>query len=98
LWFIAPSVAIAIGAGVVYGPLGRWWGESRSIVAGVAIALPFIVEPVAWRVYIGFSQGPLVLPLLEVAVGIAIFSWVIAARWHLGSNDSLRKSRNPARS
>jgi len=72
LSFIAPWVAVAIGAGVVYGLLGRWWGESRSIVAGVAIALPFIVEPVAWRVYVGFGQGPLVLWLVEVAVGIAI--------------------------
>src|SRR3989442_7947894 len=41
LWFIAPWVAVAIGAGVVYGFLGRSWAESRSIVAGVAIALPF---------------------------------------------------------
>ena len=57
LWFIAPWVVVAIGAGVVYGLLGRWWGESRSIVAGVAIALPFIVEPAAWRVYDGFGLG-----------------------------------------
>ncbi len=80
LWFIAPWVVVAVGAGVVYGMLGRWWGESRSIVAGVAIALPFIVEPAAWRVYVGVGQGPLVLWLAEVAVGIAILGWVIAAR------------------
>jgi hypothetical protein len=95
LWFIAPWVAVSIGAGVVYGFLGRWWGESRSIVAGVAIALPFIVEPAAWRVYVGFGQGPLVLWLAEVAVGIAILGWVIAARWHLGNGSSLRKPGNP---
>jgi hypothetical protein len=80
VWFIAPWVVVAIGAGVVYGLLGRWWGKSRSIVAGVAIALPFIVEPAAWRAYVGFGRGPLVLWLVEVAVGIAILSWVIAAR------------------
>jgi hypothetical protein len=80
LWFIAPWVVVAIGSGVVYGLLGRWWGGSRSLVAGVAIALPFIVEPAAWRVYAGFGQGPLVLWLVEVAVGIAILGWVIAAR------------------
>jgi hypothetical protein len=80
LWFIAPWVVVAIGAGVVYGLLGRWWGESRSIVAGVAIALPFIVEPAAWRVYVGFGQGPLVLWLVEVSVGLAILGWIIAAR------------------
>lgn len=54
---IAPWVALAIGAGVLYGLLGRRWGQSRSIVAGVAIALPFMVEPVAWRVYVGFDQA-----------------------------------------
>ena len=95
LWFILPLVAVAIGAGIVYGLLGRWWGESRSIVAGVAIALPFIVEPAAWRVYVGFGQGPLVLWLVEVAVGIAILGWVIAARRPLGNSGSLRKPRNP---
>jgi ABC-type spermidine/putrescine transport system permease subunit II len=54
---VAPWVALAIGAGVLYGLLGRRWGQSRSIVAGVAIALPFMVEPVAWRVYVGFDQA-----------------------------------------
>jgi Family of unknown function (DUF6518) len=77
LWFIAPWLAIGVGAGVVYGLLGRWWGESRSIVAGVAIGLPFIVEPAAWRVYVGFGQGPLILWLAEAAVGIAIIGWVV---------------------
>jgi hypothetical protein len=90
LWFVAPWVAVAIGAGVVYGLLGRWWGESRSIVAGVAIALPFFVEPAAWRIYVGFGQGPPLLWLAEVAVGIAILGCVIAARWHVGNSSSLR--------
>jgi hypothetical protein len=80
LWFIAPWVAVAIGAGVIYGLLGRWWGQSRSIVAGVAIALPFTVEPLAWRVYVGFGQGPLVVWLVEIAVGIALLGWVLLTR------------------
>jgi hypothetical protein len=80
LWFIAPWVAVAIGAGVLYGLLGRWWGQSRSIVAGVAIALPFIVEPVAWRVYDGFAKGPLVVWLVEIVVGITLLGWVLVAR------------------
>jgi hypothetical protein len=80
LWFIAPWLAVAIGAGIVYGLLGRWWGESRSIVAGVALALPFIVEPAAWRVYVGFGQGPLVIWLIEIAVGITLLGWVLMAR------------------
>jgi hypothetical protein len=80
LWFIAPWVAVAIGAGVLYSLLGRWWGQSRSIVAGVAIALPFIVEPVAWRVYDGFARGPLVVWFVEIAVGITLLGWVLVAR------------------
>ena len=55
----APWLVLAIGAGVVYGVLGRWWGQSRSVVAGVAIALLFFVEPLAWRLYDGFLKGPL---------------------------------------
>jgi hypothetical protein len=80
LWFIAPWVALAMGAGVLYGLLGRWWGQSRSIVAGVAIALPFMVEPVAWRVYVGLGQGPLVVWFVEIAVGITLLGWVLVAR------------------
>ena len=77
---VAPWVALAIGAGVLYGLLGRRWGQSRSIVAGVAIALPFMVEPVAWRVYDGFAKGPLVVWLVEIAVGITLLGWVLVAR------------------
>jgi hypothetical protein len=80
LWFVAPWVVVAIGAGVVYGLLGRWWGESRSILAGVAIALPFIIEPAAWRAYVGFGQGPSVLWLAEVSVGIAMLGWFVGRR------------------
>jgi len=94
LWFIAPWVAVAIGAGAVYGLLGRWWGQSRSIVAGVAIALPFIVEPVAWRVYVGFGKGPLVVWLVEIAVGITLLGWVLAARSRWRDVDSRRLRRS----
>jgi hypothetical protein len=79
LWFISPWVIVAIGAGVIYGLFGRWWQQSRSLIAGAALALPFIVEPAAWRVYLGFGQGPLVLWAVEVAVGVAILGWVAAA-------------------
>jgi hypothetical protein len=95
LWFIAPWVAVAIGAGIVYGLLGRWWGQSRSIVAGVALALPFIVEPAAWRVYVGFGQSPLVLWLVEVAVGITILGWVIGGRWPSKDGGWFHGTRNP---
>lgn len=80
LWFIAPWVAVAVPAGVVFGLVGRWWGESRSIVAGVAVALPFIVEPAVWRVRVGFGQGPTVIWFAEVAIGIAILGWFVGSR------------------
>ena len=80
LWAIPSWVVLAIGAGFVYGLLGRWWGQSRSILAGVAIALPFIVEPVAWRVYDGFGRGPFVVWFVEIAVGITLLGWVFVAR------------------
>ena len=81
----APWLVLAIGAGVVYGVLGRWWGQSRSLVAGVAIALPFFVEPVAWRVFDGFLKGPLVVWFVEIAVGMTLFGWVLVARRPLPS-------------
>ena len=80
LWVIVPWLPAAIGAGVVYGLLGRWWGRSRSIVAGVAIALPFFVEQVWWRVYDGFLKRPLIVWIVEVAVGITFLGWVFVAR------------------
>jgi hypothetical protein len=76
----APWLVLAVGAGVVYGVLGRWWGQSRSIVAGVAIALPFFVEPFAWRVYDGFLKGPLVVWFVEIAVGVTLLGWVLLVR------------------
>jgi hypothetical protein len=79
-YFVGPWLVLAIGAGVVYGLLGRRWGHSRSIVAGVAIALPFLVEPIAWRVRAGFLMDPLVLWLVEVGVGIAITVCVLVVR------------------
>jgi hypothetical protein len=88
LSFIAPWLVVAIGAGVVYGLLGRWWGESRSIVAGITIALPFMLEPAAWRIYDGFGKGPLAVWIVEAAVGIAILGWVIAARNRRRAADS----------
>ncbi len=86
LSFAGPWMVLAIGAGVVYGVLGRWWGQSRSIAAGVAIALPFFVEPFAWRVYDGFLKGPLVVWAVEMAAGIAVLGWVLLARRRLASH------------
>ena len=81
LWCVSTWAIPAIAAGVVYGLLGRWWGQSRPIVAGIAIALPFFAEPVWWRVFEGYPlEGSLVLWLLEIAVGITLLRWALVVR------------------
>lgn len=84
-YFVGPWFVMAIGAGIVYGLLGRWWGRSRSIVAGAALALPFFVEPFAWRMFDAFPMGPLAVWAVEMAAGIAVLGWVILARKPLTS-------------
>jgi hypothetical protein len=76
LHFIIPWVLIAILAGLAYGVLGYWWRRHRSIVAGVLVGLPFVAEPFLWRVYLGYYQDPLILWIIEVAVGVAVLTWV----------------------
>ena len=78
LGFVAPWMVVGFGAGALYGLLGRWWGESRAIIAGIALAAPFIAEPALWPLYLGFSKGPVILWVGEIVVGCAVFAWVVA--------------------
>ncbi len=77
LHFVAPWILIAIVTGAAYGLLGHWWGRRRSLVAGALVALPFIAEPWLWRIRTGYYQDPLILWIVEVAVGVALLVWVI---------------------
>jgi hypothetical protein len=78
---ISPWAIPAIAVGAVYGLVGRWWGQSRPIAAGIALALPFFAEPIWWRVSEGYPiEGSLVLWVVEIAVGIALLAWVLVAR------------------
>src|SRR5439155_16237191 len=52
--FIAPWVLVALLSGLLYGALGAWWGRSRSIVPGLALGLPFLVEPILWPLRNGY--------------------------------------------
>jgi hypothetical protein len=54
-------------------------------VAGLAIGLPFLLEPVARRVYDGFLKCPSAVWLLEGAVGLTLVSAVLVARRPLTS-------------
>ena len=86
---ISPWAIPAIAAGVVYGMLGRWWGRSRPIAAGIALAVPFFVEPVWWRAFEGYPlEGSLVVWVVEIAVGIALVGWALVERRRYSADDS----------
>jgi hypothetical protein len=93
---IGPWLVMAIGAGIVYGLLGRWWGRSRSIVAGAALALPFFAEPFAWRMYGAFPMGPLAVWVVEIGVGIALLGLVLVlARRRTSATGALTQPPEP---
>jgi hypothetical protein len=71
-WLIA-----GVGAGLVYGYLGAWWGRSRSLVPAALLALPFFVEPLAWQMYNGYLQGPAIIWLGEVIVGAGLLAAMV---------------------
>jgi len=87
--FSAPwAVVLAVATGLAYGALGFWWRKSRSLVAGIAVVVPFIAEPLLWRLYRGFLPGPTYLWLVELALGAAALVWV-RRRLNLGARQSL---------
>jgi hypothetical protein len=75
--FVSPWIGLAVGAGLIYGSLGRWWGRSRSLVAGAAVAVPFVAEPLLWPIYDGFYKGPTFVWIAEAVVGLLVLSWVV---------------------
>ena len=66
-------------AGAVYGLFGESWGRSRALLDGIVLAVPFILEPWAWSLGLGYAQGPLPIWYVEAAVGLALLVWVIVA-------------------
>jgi len=67
-----PWLRLGIVAGVAFGLLGMWWARSRSLLGAAAIAIPFTLEPLAWRVYEGRWTVSAVLWAAEVTVGAAV--------------------------
>jgi len=66
--------------GPVFGALGLWWRQRRSVTAAAVIAAVFVLEPLAWWAY-GLQTGGTACPvpgypvlwLSEIAIGIACF-------------------------
>ena len=72
---------LGLVTGPVFGALGLWWRQRRSVVAASLIAAVFVLEPVAWWLYgiqIGGGAaypvpGYPALWLGEIAIGVAGF-------------------------
>jgi hypothetical protein len=79
LGFIAPWVAYAVVAGLVFGLLGLWWSRSRSLVAGLAVSLAFVLEPFAWAIHDGRLPRPYDIWIAEAGVGFLALVWVLGA-------------------
>ena len=56
------------------------WARTRSVVAGAALALSFILEPWLWRLRLGVFHGPLVIWVVETVVGVALLIAAMAIR------------------
>ena len=77
--FVASWILVGALAGAVYGLFGESWGRSRALLDGLALALPFVMEPWAWSLGLGYSQGRLPVWYVETAVGVALLVWVVVA-------------------
>jgi len=77
--FVASWILVGAMAGAVYGLFGESWGRSRALLDGLALALPFVLEPWAWSLGLGYSQGRLPVWYAETAVGLLLLVWVIVA-------------------
>lgn len=62
--------------GVVTGPLYGWlgwrWRVSRSLVSGSALAVAFVLEPLAWRLHIGYLPNPGSVWITESLFGVTL--------------------------
>ena len=77
--FIASWLLVGALAGLVYGLFGQAWGQSRALLDGLALAVPFVLEPWVWSLGLGYAQGPVPCWFLETAVGVALLIWVVLA-------------------
>jgi hypothetical protein len=74
---ISPWLGLALVFGALFGFLGARWGASRWLVAGLCLALAFLLEPVGWLVVHGGFWPPYVVWIAEAAVGAALLAAVL---------------------
>ena len=77
--FVISWLLVGALAGLAYGLFGESWGRSRALLDGLALALPFVLEPWAWSLSLGSVQGPVLIWYVETAVGVALLVWVVVA-------------------
>ena len=83
----------ALLTGPVFGALGFWWQQRRSVAAAELLAAVFVLEPVAWWLYgLHFGGGAAypvpgypALWLSEIAAGLAGFALLARAARRGGS-------------
>lgn len=72
-----PWGLIALPVGVVYGLLGNRYTRTRSAAAGACLSLALVAEPWAWPLYEGFRRGPLIVWIIETAIGVLATGWLL---------------------
>ena len=77
--FAGPWLLFGALTGAVWGLFGFRWGCTRGLFDGLALAVPFVLEPLAWAYALGYTQGPYPVWYVEAAVGVALVAWVVLA-------------------
>ncbi len=73
--FVAPWILVGFTAGIAYGFIGGRWGDSRTISSILLIAFSIALEPVGWRIYIGYFRDPWILWIVEPLFGATLIIW-----------------------
>jgi hypothetical protein len=79
LAFIGSWLLVGALAGALYGLFGDAWGRSRTLLDGLALALPFLLEPWVWSAGFGYTRGAMTYWYVESAVGVALIIWIVIA-------------------
>ena len=68
--FMSNYVAAGLVTGPLFGWMGGLWATRRWSAAGLILAAAFLIEPFAWRIYLGRWQPVFLLSVAEVVAGV----------------------------